>query len=102
MLTWQPFLPVSYTHLDVYKRQGKERLRLMHAMFHMGDDDKFFFDWKWLVESGLSVKDFIAPTDVYKRQRHDRGTGGSERTGRYHECVAGKAVYVSAGCADRL
>ena len=41
---------------------GKERLHLMHAMFHMGDDDKFFFDWKWLVESGLSVKDFIAPT----------------------------------------
>ena len=26
----------------------------------------------------------------------------SERTGRYHECVAGKAVHVSAGCADRL
>lgn len=23
---------------------------------------KFFFDWKYLVESGLSVKDFIAPT----------------------------------------
>ena len=41
---------------------GKDRLRLMHDMFHMGDDDKFFFDWKWLVESGLSVKDFIAPT----------------------------------------
>ena len=41
---------------------GKERLRLMHAMFHMGDNDKFFFDWKYLVESGLSVKDFIAPT----------------------------------------
>ena len=31
-------------------------------MFHMGDNDKFFFDWKYLVESGLSVKDFIAPT----------------------------------------
>ena len=28
----------------------------------MGDDDKFFFEWKWLVESGLSVKDFIAPS----------------------------------------
>lgn len=41
---------------------GKERLHLMHEMFHMGDDDKFLFDWKWLVESGLSVKDFIAPT----------------------------------------
>ena len=42
---------------------GKERLKLMHDMFHMGDvEDKFRFDWKWLVNSGLSVKDFIAPT----------------------------------------
>ena len=41
---------------------GKERLRLMHSMFHMGDRDPFAFEWKWLVESGLSVKDFIAPT----------------------------------------
>ena len=41
---------------------GKERLHLMHSMFHMGDNDKFIFDWKWLVNSGLSVKDFIAPT----------------------------------------
>lgn len=41
---------------------GKERLKLMHDMFHMGDvEDKFRFDWKWLVGSGLSVKDFIAP-----------------------------------------
>ena len=42
---------------------GYERLKLMHDMFHMGDpEDKFRFDWKWLSESGLSVKDFIAPT----------------------------------------
>ena len=42
---------------------GYQRLKLMHDMFHMGDpEDKFRFDWKWLVESGLSVKDFIAPT----------------------------------------
>ena len=43
---------------------GKERLHLMHSMFHMGDgdNDRFYFDWKWLVESGMSVKDFIAPT----------------------------------------
>ena len=49
---------------------GKERLRLMHSMFHMGDNDKFFFDWKYLVESGLSVKDFIAPTSfAFKTNR---------------------------------
>ncbi|MGN0268156.1 MAG: VirB4-like conjugal transfer ATPase, CD1110 family [Lachnospiraceae bacterium] len=41
---------------------GKERLQLMHSMFHMGDKEKFFFDWKWLPESGLSVKDFVAPS----------------------------------------
>ena len=41
---------------------GKDRLQLMHAMFHMGDNDRFYFDWSWLAGSGLSVKDFIAPT----------------------------------------
>ena len=41
---------------------GKERLKLMHDMFHLGDKDRFYFEWRWLAESGLSVKDFIAPT----------------------------------------
>ena len=41
---------------------GRERLRLMHTMFHMGDKERFHFDWNWLVPSGLSVKDFIAPS----------------------------------------
>ena len=41
---------------------GKERLQLMHSMFHMGDQEKFRFDWKWLSKTGLSVKDYIAPT----------------------------------------
>ena len=41
---------------------GAERLELMHSQFHMGDGEKFVFDWNWLVGSGLSVKDFIAPS----------------------------------------
>lgn len=41
---------------------GRERLQLMHSLFHMSDNDHFYFDWNWLVSSGLSVKDFIAPT----------------------------------------
>ena len=44
---------------------GRERLKLMHAMFHMGDHDRFYFDWSWLTGSGLSVKDFIAPTSFF-------------------------------------
>lgn len=43
---------------------GAERLELIHQQFHMGDDEKFFFDWKWLVGSGLSVKDFVAPAGL--------------------------------------
>ena len=41
---------------------GKERLALMHQQFHMGDMDKFIFDWKYLTKTGLTVKDFIAPS----------------------------------------
>ncbi|MCF0127819.1 MAG: conjugal transfer protein TraE, partial [Pseudobutyrivibrio sp.] len=41
---------------------GYERLALMHQQFHMGDDARFNFNWKYLVDSGLSVKDFIAPS----------------------------------------
>ena len=54
----------NFKRLGVSSRvlNGRDRLHLMHDMFHMGDDDKFHFDWKWLVSSGLSVKDFIAPT----------------------------------------
>ncbi|MBR5897823.1 MAG: ATP-binding protein, partial [Lachnospiraceae bacterium] len=38
------------------------RLALMHQQFHMGDKEKFNFDWKYLTSTGLSVKDFIAPS----------------------------------------
>lgn len=43
---------------------GAERLELMHSQFHMGEDEKFNFDWKWLPGTGLSVKDFIAPSGL--------------------------------------
>lgn len=56
--------------LNNFKRLGvqakslnvSERLELMHRQFHIGDDAKFHFDWKYLAGSGLSVKDFIAPS----------------------------------------
>ena len=41
---------------------GKERLALMHQQFHMGDMEKFIFDWRYLNRTGLTVKDFIAPS----------------------------------------
>jgi type IV secretory pathway VirB4 component len=41
---------------------GYDRLRLMHDMFHMDEQEPFRFSWDWLAPSGLSVKDFIAPS----------------------------------------
>jgi len=40
---------------------GKQRLALLHGIFHP-DGERFNFSWDWLPESGLSVKDFIAPS----------------------------------------
>lgn len=41
---------------------GKERLRQMHSVFRMDEQQPFQFEWDWLASSGLSTKDFIAPT----------------------------------------
>ena len=40
---------------------GKQRLALLHGLFHP-DGERFHFEWEWLPASGLSVKDFIAPS----------------------------------------
>ena len=41
---------------------GLERLKVIHGMFHIGENTPFRFDWDWLVKTGLSVKDHIAPS----------------------------------------
>lgn len=41
---------------------GHERLKVMHDMLHIGTEQPFQFSWDWLVPSGLSTKDFIAPS----------------------------------------
>ncbi len=52
---------------------GKARLALMHGIFHIDGQEPFKFDWKLLVPSGLSVKDFIAPSSfAFSSSRHFR------------------------------
>ncbi len=41
---------------------GIERLHLLHGIFHMDGQTPFRFSWDWLAPSGLSTKDFIAPS----------------------------------------
>lgn len=58
-----------------YPLDGKERLKMMHQVFHIGDLERFTFSWDWLPESGLSVKDFIAPSSFTFGSR-DMQVGG--------------------------
>ena len=54
---------------------GKQRLALMHGMFHMDEHIDFHFEWEWLAPSGLSVKDFIAPSSFEFRNGKEFGIG---------------------------
>ena len=54
---------------------GMERLRLLHGMLHMDEQEPFRFSWDWLAPSGLSVKDFIAPSSFEFRTVRSFGVG---------------------------
>ena len=58
---------------------AKERLEVMHSIFHP-DGEPFSFDWKWLAPSGLSTKDFIAPSSF--RFGNAGCSGWAANTGR--------------------
>lgn len=40
---------------------GYDRLQTLHGVFHP-EGEPFAFDWAWLAPSGLTTKDFIAPS----------------------------------------
>ena len=54
---------------------GKERLAVLHGVFHP-DGELFNFDWKWMPPSGLSTKDFIAPSSLCFGNAKTFGMGG--------------------------
>ena len=54
---------------------GHDRLRLLHGILHMDEQEPFRFSWDWLAPSGLSVKDFIAPSAFEFRTDHSFSVG---------------------------
>ena len=54
---------------------GTERLAIMHGIFHMDEQLDFRFSWDWLAPTGLSVKDFIAPSSFEFRTGKAFGMG---------------------------
>ena len=47
--------------VSAHPLNGAERLKVLHGVFHPAGEP-FSFDWAWLAPSGLSTKDFIAPS----------------------------------------
>ena len=41
---------------------GHDRLKSLFDIFHPDGKERFAFDWNWFAKTGLSTKDFIAPT----------------------------------------
>ena len=68
--------------LDVLLSPDKERLFQLHAVFHMDEQLPFQFEWDWLAPSGLSTKDFIAPSSFEFR------TGKQFRMGKKYGAVS--------------
>lgn len=68
----------NFKHLGVQAEplNGHDRLKLMHDVLHMDEQEPFRFSWDWLAPSGLSVKDFIAPSSFEFR------TGSSFAVGK--------------------
>ena len=54
---------------------GQERLEVLHDIFHP-DGEPFRFDWDWLAPSGLSTKDFVAPSSLCFGTAKTFGLGG--------------------------
>ena len=47
--------------VSAHPMTGYERLEMLHGIFHP-EGEPFHFSWDWLIPSGLTTKDFIAPS----------------------------------------
>lgn len=61
---------------------GKDRLKLLHSIYHLDGQERFLFDWDWLPLSGLSTKDYLAPSSF------DFSESRNFRMGRKHCSVS--------------
>ena len=80
----------NFKRLGVSARgmDGKERLQLMHAIFHMDTQAKFLFEWDWLPMAGLGTKDFIAPSSFEFRDSRRFKMGGKMGAASYLQILA--------------
>jgi hypothetical protein len=81
--------------VSAHSLTGAERLEVMHGQFHPDGIEKFRFDWKDRVKSGLSTKDYIAPTSF------DFRDGKTFRMGQ-HQGAASYLQILAPELTDRM
>ncbi len=80
----RPTFSITSSGWAYRRKRWTERARLaqLHGIFHMDEQLPFRFEWDWLPTSGLSTKDFIAPSSFEFR------TGKQFRMGKKYGAVS--------------
>ncbi len=63
--------------VTAHPMDGYERLALLHKCLHLEERKKFRFNWDSLNDTGLSSKDYIAPSSFFFKDRRYFRTGAS-------------------------
>ena len=82
---WNAFKKLG---VRTHSLNGKERLKLFHNILRMDGNEQFNFEWKWLAPSGLSTKDFIAPSSFEFKEKHTFKTGDKVCTTSFLQIIA--------------
>ena len=80
----------NYKKLGVSARalSGAERLEVLHGQLHPGGRERFAFSWDDIPRTGLSTKDFIAPTGIGFRESRSFQIGGHWGAASYLQIMA--------------
>ena len=80
----------NFKKLGVQSRalNGRERLEVLHGQLHPGGNTPFRFSWETLIQTGMSTKDFIAPTSFDFKQSRNFRVGATWGAASYMQIMA--------------
>ena len=80
----------NFKRLGVLSRpmDGRDRLEVMHGQLHPGGREPFRFSWDMIPQTGMSSKDFIAPTSFDFRQSRVFRVGTTWGAASYLQIIA--------------
>ena len=74
--------------VKAYPLNGVERLQIMYETFHQEEQQKFDFSYDRILQSGMTTKDFIAPTSFLFKSGKDFMMGDTYGTASYLNILA--------------